>query len=188
MLIKPDEADRLIRQSLCKLPCEPCELVEAPGRILREEIVADRDLPPFDRVTMDGYALRFREFAAGRRGFSVVAVQRAGSPPELLSDAPDSCIEVMTGCSKPIGADCVVPYEETERVGDRITITSENGSLQVGHALHFRGCDYQQGTTIVRSGSILASRELAIAAACGQAVLRLPRTPHTPLPAPAASP
>ncbi|MFA5263637.1 MAG: molybdopterin molybdotransferase MoeA [Opitutaceae bacterium] len=178
MLIIPDEADRLIHQNLHRLPSEPCELAEAHGRILREDITADRDLPPFDRVAMDGYALRFQELAGGRRIFTVAALQRAGMPPGSIPKAVDSCIEVKTGSAMPLGANCVAPYEETERTGDRITIICELAELRKVQALHLKGSDFKRGAAIVRSGTTLVSRKLAVAACCGKTVLRVSERPR----------
>ncbi len=72
-LITPAEAERLILASIPTLPAEDCPLASAHGRILRAPIRADRDFPPFDRVTMDGYALRAAALAAGERVFRVAA-------------------------------------------------------------------------------------------------------------------
>ncbi|MEI6862500.1 MAG: molybdopterin molybdenumtransferase MoeA, partial [Verrucomicrobiota bacterium] len=65
MLPSPADAERIILENICTFPAEPCPLAAAHGRVLRSPIAADRDLPPFDRVTMDGFALRSAAWAAG---------------------------------------------------------------------------------------------------------------------------
>lgn len=69
------EAEKLVMDAVVLLPAEDCPLTEAHGRVLRQTLAADRDLPPFDRVAMDGYALRCDVWRKGTRRFRV-----AGGP------------------------------------------------------------------------------------------------------------
>src|SRR5476649_1910073 len=64
-MLTPAEAEKLIAENLTPFRREDCPLAGAHGRVLRVDLKADRDLPPFDRVTMDGYALRSAALAAG---------------------------------------------------------------------------------------------------------------------------
>ena len=124
-MLTPADADKLIRAQLTTFHREDAPIASAHGHVLRADIRADRDLPPFDRVTMDGYALRATSLAAGGLGikkFRVESVQAAGMRPFKLSAAANACIEIMTGAVLPEGADCVVPYEETTRDGAAVTI------------------------------------------------------------------
>ena len=92
---------------------------DAAGRVLRQEVRADRDGPPFDRATLDGVCLRFDEWAAGRREFSVSGTQAAGAPTGF--PPPDgACLEIMTGAAIPAPCDCVLRVEDYERVGESI--------------------------------------------------------------------
>src|SRR3954471_13123044 len=97
MLITPAEAEKLIREHVPLFHREDCPLSDAHGRVLRADLRADRDLPPFDRVTMDGYALRASALAAGVRTFRIEGVQAAGMLPRSLGSAADVCVEIMTG-------------------------------------------------------------------------------------------
>jgi molybdopterin molybdotransferase len=83
-MISTSEAETLIRQRMPRVAAEPCPIDRAAGRILRQSIVAERDQPPFDRVSMDGVAIRFDELAQGTRRFHVSDMQPAGSPPVNL--------------------------------------------------------------------------------------------------------
>ena len=74
----PAEAERKIRENLPVFSSEECPLADATGRVLHRDLRGDRDLPPFDRVTMDGYAVRAAALAAGQRTFRVEATQAAG--------------------------------------------------------------------------------------------------------------
>jgi molybdopterin molybdotransferase len=167
-MLTPAEAEKLIQDSLPPAASEDCPLAEAHGRVLRREIRADRDLPPFDRVTMDGYALRSGELAAGHRTFRVEAVQAAGMLPRKLGPKAGACIEIMTGAVRPEDADAVVPYEETVREGAVITVSEAAAKkTTAGAAIHRRGSDHAAGDRIVPAGTRLGGREVAVAAACG---------------------
>jgi molybdopterin molybdotransferase len=178
-MLTPGEAERLIRENMPLLHREDCPLAAAHGRILRADLCADRDLPPFDRVTMDGYALRASALAAGTRTFRIEGVQAAGMVPRTLGASADACVEIMTGAVLPSGADCVVPYEETTRAnpGTTVTVNEAAAKFSVGNAVHRRGGDHRGGEVIVRAGTRLTGREIAVAAACGYAALTVAHSP-----------
>jgi molybdopterin molybdotransferase len=166
-MLTPADAEKLIRENVAPFHREDCPLTAAHGRVLRSEIRADRDLPPFDRVTMDGYAMRAASIAAGTRGFRIQGVQAAGMRAFKLGTSDDACIEVMTGAVVPEGADCVVPYEETKRDGLTMTLTGETAPFVAGSSIHRRGSDHLAGEIMIRPGTRLSGREIAVAAACG---------------------
>lgn len=166
-MLTPAEAEKIILDSVVPFHREDCPLLSAHGRILRDNLTADRDLPPYDRVTLDGFALRASALAAGRREFKVEATQAAGMRPFKLSDRPEACVEVMTGAVLPEGADCVVPYEETTREGAAVTVSAAAAAFAAGHAVHRRGGDHRANEVIVPAGTRLTGREVAVAAACG---------------------
>jgi len=178
-MLTPGEAERLIRENIPLLHREDCPLAAAHGRVLRADLRADRDLPPFDRVAMDGYAVRAGALSGGTRTFRIEGVQAAGMAPRTLGEAADVCIEIMTGAVLPLGADCIVPYEETTRAtpGTTMTVHETAATLSVGNALHRRGGDHRAGEIIVRAGTRLTGREIAVAAACGHATLTVAHSP-----------
>ena len=176
-MLTPAAAEKLVLANVAPFHREDCPLASAHGRVLRTDLCADRDLPPFDRVTMDGFALRAAALAAGETKFRVEGVQAAGMRPFKLTDAPAACIEIMTGAVLPAGADCVVPYEETTRDGPTITVSSAAAKFAAGHALHRRGSDHPAGAVIVRAGTRLTGREIAVAAACGYPTLTVTQLP-----------
>ena len=126
---------------------------------------------------MDGYALRAAALAAGTTTFRIERVQAAGMRAFKLGAAVDACIEVMTGAVLPVGADCVVPYEETRREGAIMTVTGEGAELTAGHSVHRRGSDHAAGALMVAPGTRLSGREIAVAAACGYSVLTVSQLP-----------
>lgn len=178
-MLTPREAERLIRENIPLLHREDCPLATAHGRVLRADLRADRDLPPFDRVTMDGYAVRAAALGGGTRTYRIEGVQAAGMVPRTLGEAADACIEIMTGAVLPTGANCVVPYEETTRAtpGTTMTVHETAATLSVGNAVHRRGGDHRAGEIIVRAGTRLTGREIAVAAACGHATLTVAHSP-----------
>lgn len=177
-MLTPAEAERLILENISPFHREDCPLTSAHRRILRGELRADRDLPPFDRVTMDGYALRSAAIAAGTRTFRVEGVQAAGMRAFKLGTAADACIEIMTGAVLPEGADCVVPYEEASREGAAITLTADAARFAAGNAVHRRGSDHVAGEVMVPPGTRLTGREIAVAAACGYGTVVVSQLPR----------
>src|SRR5690606_16803194 len=110
LVLTPAAALAAIRDAMRPFDTETVPLARATGRVLRQAVSAERDQPPFDRVTMDGIAIAYDAFARGERRFTIAARQHAGEPPRVLDD-PAQCIEVMTGAVLPAHADCVVPVE-----------------------------------------------------------------------------
>ncbi|MEI8089064.1 MAG: molybdopterin molybdotransferase MoeA [Opitutaceae bacterium] len=178
-MLTPSAAERLIRENMPRFLREDCPLAAAQGRILKEDLRADRDLPPFDRVTMDGYAVKAAALAAGTRQFCIEGVQAAGMLPRTLGTAPDVSVEIMTGAVLSAGADCVVPYEETTRdpVSGTITVSEAAGKFLAGHSVHRRGSDHRGGEVMVRAGTRISGREIAVAASCGHAQLAVAASP-----------
>lgn len=176
-MITPAEAEKIILESVSPFHREDCSLANAHGRVLRADLLADRDLPPYDRVTMDGFALRSAALTAGRRAFRVQGVQAAGMRAFKLGDEEDACVEIMTGAVLPEGADCVVPYEETTRDGTTIKVTAAAGGFRAGNAVHRRGDDHRANHVIVAAGTRLTGREIAVAAACGHGVVTVTQQP-----------
>src|SRR5580698_10725992 len=174
-MLTPAEASDLIGQHLASLPVESLPLQQCAGAVLREDIYAERDQPPFDRVAMDGIALDSRAVAAGCRSFRVQATQAAGDPPLTLA-APGACIEVMTGAVLPVGCDSVVPVEEIISSGGEAALAAAL-RVEPWHNVHRRGSDTRQGTLLVSTGTRLHAPEVAIAAAAGMARIRISSQP-----------
>jgi molybdopterin molybdotransferase len=174
-VLSPAEADRLIGQHLQCLPIESLPLAQCAGAVLRENIYAERDQPPFDRVAMDGIALNSQSAGAAARTLRVEATQAAGDPP-LSLDASDACIEVMTGAVLPGGCDSVVPVEEITVSGG---VAALNGQTRIEpwQNVHRRGSETRQGTLLVAAGAQLHAPEIAVAAGAGMARIRVSSQP-----------
>lgn len=166
----------LLLENLSIRPTERLPLDSCSGRVLRQQIRADRDFPPFDRVMMDGFAMRTADFEKGR-DFRVDGSAPAGSPAVELSAAPLSCVEVMTGAPLPIGADCIVPVEEIIRVGESIRV-SPNFEVVPRRFVHAAASDARTAEVLLESGNLLGSREIGVAASCGAAWLEVSEPPR----------
>ena len=137
-MIPVEEALRLISENTFDFGTEEVHLDQSLGRILREDFYADRNFPPYDRVTMDGIAIAHASFASGQRSFKIEGVAAAGSPQQSLSD-PANCLEVMTGAILPAGCDTVIRYEDIEEGDQQATIQLE--TMIHGLNVHNKGED-----------------------------------------------
>lgn len=177
MLLSVAEAEAAILAAVPPLPSEDCPLAAACGRVVREPIAADRDLPPYDRATLDGIAVAHAALAAGTRTFRLEGTQAAGMVRKALSHPEGGALEIMTGAAVPFGADTVVPLEDYAAAEGRATVHA--GTLPPrGQGVHARGSDAAAGTVLVAPGAVLGSRELAVAASVGKGTLRVARMPR----------
>jgi len=173
-MISVEEATQIILEHRIDIPNTVVPLEDAIGRILREELVADRDFPPYHRVTMDGIAINYASYAAGQRTFLIEGVGAAGAPQRSLAD-PTACIEIMTGAILPEQADTVVRYEDVDIRDGRATITVD--SIQQGQNIHRQGVDRQGGARIVKAGRRIGAPEIGVAATIGKHQLQVAAFP-----------
>ncbi|MDO9275487.1 MAG: molybdopterin molybdenumtransferase MoeA, partial [Lutibacter sp.] len=120
-LIKVKEALEIVVNNSQNFGVEEVDFLNSSGRILKENIFADRDFPPFDRVSMDGIAISSEAFNNGQRTFKIEGIQAAGSEQLTLQNA-SNCMEAMTGAVLPKNTDAVIQYE---------LLTIENGIAKV---------------------------------------------------------
>lgn len=174
MLLTPAEADRAIGQHLACQPIESLPLLQCAGAVLRENVYAERDQPPFDRVAMDGIAISSAVLGT-QSTLRIQATQAAGDPPLALADA-SSCIEVMTGAVLPGGCDCVVPVEQIT-IAEGVATIAAGVEVRPGQNVHRRGSDTRQGTLLLSAGVRLRAPDIAIAAGAGMARIRVSSQP-----------
>jgi len=173
------EAEAIIRGRVRAFPTESVPLDRAIGRVLREEIRADRDFPPFDRITMDGIALSFASYERGTATFKIQETQGAGRPKaELRNDA--GCIEVMTGGVLPAGCDCVVPVEHYERFAEIVALKPGVKPTRLQN-VNLQGSDYHAGEVLLSPGALLRAPEIAVCASVGKDVIMTSRSPRIAL-------
>jgi molybdopterin molybdotransferase len=174
-MLEPPSAEKLIAEHLTCMPIESLPVGQCAGAVLRENIYAERDHPPFDRVAMDGVALASGAASSGRRRFKIQATQAAGEPACTLGSS-DQCIEVMTGAVLPGGCDTVVPVERLRSADGYIEI--EDGvSAAAWRNVHRRASDRTQGSLLLSAGNVLHAPEIAVAASAGMARVRVSSQP-----------
>jgi molybdopterin molybdotransferase len=156
------------------LETETGQLSQVLGRVLAQEVIADRDYPPFDRSTRDGYALRAVEAPKPGASFAVTGEIKAGDT--FAGDvAAGQCVQIMTGAAVPQGADAVVMLEHVLREGNRITTQR---AAAKGQNIVVRGSEAKAGQVLLRPGTRLGYAELALLAQVGRpdaTVYRRPR-------------
>lgn len=169
------DADRMVMETARDPGVESVPLGDAVGRILRKEIRADRDLPPFNRVAMDGIAIRYAAFDKGQRQFRIKAVQGAGEAPTTLEDSSE-CVEIMTGAMLGKGADTIIRYEDLKmNNGEAIVVTDH---ISEGQNIHRQGADSKKGALLINPGVKISTPEIAIAASVGLARITVTKYPE----------
>jgi len=146
---------------------------EALGHVLAEEVRTDREYPPFDRSTRDGFAVRASEAAAGAKLRCTGEIKAGDSV--TLPLATGSCMQIMTGAAVPPGADAVVMIEFTSRDGDGVTFQRET---LPGQNIVPQGSEARAGDVVLQPGLRLGFAELAIAAQVGATQLLSARKPR----------
>jgi molybdopterin molybdotransferase len=148
-------------------------LWDALGYVLAQDLKADRDYPPFDRSTRDGYAVRAADATAGGKLRSGGEIRAGDSVTTPL--APGSCVQIMTGAAVPPFANAVVMVEHTERDGDVVQFDRET---RPGQNIVPRGSEARAGQMILTHGTRLGYAELALAAQVGETKLRCAARPR----------
>jgi molybdopterin molybdotransferase len=155
---------------------ETVALADALGRVLAEDVLADRDMPPFTRATMDGFALRAADLASAPRSLRVVGRVTAGEVAGVPVGAGEA-IAIMTGAPLPDGADAVVPVERVQREADGSAVRVP-GPLRTGENVSRRGEQVARGDVVLRTDARLGPGEIGVLAASGRATVAVARRPR----------
>jgi molybdopterin molybdotransferase len=157
------EAWDIVRHHLFSPETEYIPLLRAQGRVLAQEIIADRDIPPYNRVSMDGIAIQYADYQSGVRKFPISGIIGAGEsgPVQIPSG---TCVEIMTGASLPSCVDTVIPYEHVHIDGG---IALLNGEVKQGQNIHLKGKDRRSGDVLMLPGRRIGPVETSIAASVG---------------------
>jgi len=146
---------------------------DALGFVLAEEIKTDREYPPFNRSTRDGYAVRISEIAGGATLRCAAEIKAGDTVTQPL--APRTCVQIMTGAAVPPGADAVVMLEHTNREGESVQF---DRAAQSGQNIVPRGSEVMRGEPILSPGMRLGYAELALATQVGATQLRCASKPR----------
>ncbi len=174
-MITVEEAEKIISAQVTDFGAEIIPFELSLGRVLAENIKADRDLPPFNRVTMDGIAINYSAIENGISTFRIKGTQAAGDPPIEVEDL-NECIEIMTGAMLPGFTNTVIRYEDLElRAGLATLIT--NGIKQ-GQYVHYKGNDKKQGDIVASIGQVITPAIISLVASVGELELRVKKMPR----------
>ena len=170
--------DRLLSSIQISLPPEPCPLTACVGRVLGEAVCADRDLPPHDRVTMDGIAIAAAALAGGPDArLRLEGEVRAGQAQATLQDPDRGALRVMTGAVLPAGSDTVIRREDL-RLGEGEVWLEPGARIAQGQNVHRRGSDSCAGTTVLQPGRRITAADVAVLASVGRGEVLVGRRPQ----------
>ena len=177
-LLSVEQARERILGQVSPLPAERVGILEALGRVLVEDVLAEADVPPHTNSAMDGYALRADDLTGQPEGelprLRVVGELAAGQVWDG-EVAPGQALRIMTGAPLPLGADTVVRFEDT-RVEDGWVIVER--SPQRGSNVRCAGEDVRAGTVVLRAGQALRPQEIGMLASTGHATACVHRRPR----------
>lgn len=163
-MVSVEEATRIVLSNLYSPAVTRVDLNDAHGCVLGEIVRADRDLPPFNRVAMDGIAIAFDAWRTGRKEYLIEGIQRAGQAQMRLTDM-EQALEVMTGAVLPEGTDTVIRFEDVVIQGNKATILVDQ--IKQGQNIHRMGSDAEQGAELLTPGMKLSPAEIALLASVG---------------------
>lgn len=175
-MISVQEALKIVTQNAFVPTISAVSLLESLGKVLAENITADRDFPPFNRVAMDGIAINQKAEI-----FKIESTQYAGEPQKSLQN-PKNCIEVMTGAVLPLGCDTVIRYEDVEiQEVDGVKfakITIPLVEILQGQNVHRQGSDRKSGDILLQKGLKISPPEIAVMASVGKAMVKVELSPN----------
>jgi molybdopterin molybdotransferase len=174
-MISVEQAYQLVLDNRKSFGEELVPLLASLNRILAEPILADTDMPAFDRVMMDGIAIHSEAFESGRRHFAIEQMQAAGQPQTRLHTEA-GCIEIMTGAVLPAGTNAVVPYENCTIEHGIATVKAE--AVKAFQNVHLQGSDSRQGDTLLAAGTTVTPAIIGILASVGREMVPVKKLPH----------
>src|SRR5215216_6834151 len=159
-MISVAEAIQIVRQQTGTLPAERVQLQHAMGRVLAQDIVADSDLPPFDRSQMDGYAVRAEDVKAAPVRLRIVGESAAGRGWHNQLEEGQA-VRIMTGAPVPTGADSVQQVELTHELKDG-TVVELLEPVDIGKSIVQRGDEIKAGEVVLQNGTTLNAAMMAV--------------------------
>lgn len=176
-MISVAEAIGIILRETKNLPAERIRLEKARGRVLAEDVLADTDLPPFDRARMDGYAVRAKDTANAPIELRVVGEAAAGAGWREREMQAGEAVRIMTGAPIPSGADAVQQVEVTSETADGSAVNIERAAT-AGQFISERGTEIRKGETVLRAGTEINAAMMAALASFGYAKVKVAKRPR----------
>ena len=170
-----EEAEKTILAQLKDYGTETLSFELALGRVLAEDILADRDLPPFNRVTMDGIAIAYKAIEQGMTTFKIKATQAAGNEPVAIN-AVDECVEIMTGAALSPTVDTIIRYEELEIINGKAKLLITD--IKKGQNIHLKGKDKVSGNIVAAKNQLIKPAIISLAASVGKAEVQVKKLPR----------
>lgn len=172
--LKASEAQRVIFGSITTLGVETIKLEQSLGRVLAEDIRANRDLPPYPASAMDGFAVCATGIVSAPVQLEIIEDINAGDMPKRIVEA-GQCARIMTGAPMPQGADTVVKVEDTQEVSSsRVQINVTAGS---GNFVRPRGESMRVGDTVLAAGTTITPGVVGVLATVKATQFRAYRRP-----------
>ncbi|WP_395616827.1 molybdopterin molybdotransferase MoeA [Aquirufa sp.] len=171
-MISPLEAIELLKNITIPFRTEKMPLAKTLGMNIAEKIVADRDFPPFDRVMMDGIAVK--DITAPT--WKIEGILFAGEPVKAIKKI-DGALEIMTGATAPRGTEAIIKIEDLS-IEKKIASYIGKTPLEKGQFIHLQGADAPAGSVLVKKRTKIGPVEIAIAATVGKAHIEVESKPH----------
>jgi molybdopterin molybdotransferase len=178
-MISIAQALRIVNNQTSMLPTQAISLAQAYGLWLAQDIVADTDLPPFDRSQMDGYAVRAEDVQTAPTKLRIAGESVAGRGWHNEMQRGEA-IRIMTGAPVPAGADSVQQVELTREL-DNVAGAGEVEILKavtVGRSIVRRGSEIKSGQTVLTAGERIGAAAMAVLASFGYAQVNVGRRPR----------
>jgi len=168
-------AQQCVLESVVVFGAEPVKLEQSLGRVLAEEVRANRDQPPYDISAMDGYALRSADLAVIPATLEIIEDIKAGDMPSKTL-APGQCARIMTGAPMPLGADAVIRVEDTNALADnRVQI---NQAVKPGNDIRRLGENMRNGEVVLAPGTAITPGVIGVLATVKCAQVQVYRRPR----------
>ena len=171
-MISPLEAIELLKNITIPFRTEKLPLAKTLGMNIAEKMVADRDFPPFDRVMMDGIAVK--DISAPT--WKIEGILFAGEPVKAIKKI-DGALEIMTGATAPRGTEAIIKIEDLS-IEKKIATYIGKTPLEKGQFIHLQGADAPAGSVLVKKRTKIGPVEIAIAATVGKAHIEVESKPH----------
>ena len=171
------EARQRILADLPLMPSKQVPLPEAHGRVLAVDVAARVTQPPLAVSAMDGYAVRAADVVMVPANLAVIGAVPAGGLFEGEVNAGQA-VRIFTGAPLPAGADAIIIQEDTERDGDKVTVTE---GVKTGRNVRRAGLDFAEGDVLLTAGTVLSARDIGLAAAMNHPWLQVRRRPRVAL-------
>jgi len=168
-------AQQCVLESVAAFGAEPVKLEQSLGRVLAEEVRANRDQPPYDISAMDGYALRSADLGNIPATLEIIEDIKAGDMPTKTL-ASGQCARIMTGAPMPLGADAVIRVEDTEALaGNRVQI---NQAVKLGNDIRRLGENMRNGEVVLTPGTAITPGVIGVLATVKHAQVQVYRRPR----------